>query len=67
MIQIIDNPEGCVCPNIRGDRTCRECYYSQVDENKWTGSRKCWEAQCLVAGPETDPLYTGVRKGTPGR
>ena len=42
------NPEGCVCPSVRGDRTCVDCYWSFVKDNQWVGSQKCWEAQCLV-------------------
>ena len=46
---IKSNPEGCVCPNIRGNHSCVECYYSQVNEhNQWVGSQSCWDAQCIV-------------------
>ena len=47
--KIVDNPDGCVHPNKRGERTCSDCYRSQVDEqNRWRGGKSCWEAQCLI-------------------
>lgn len=47
--KIVDNPDGCASPRKRGERTCTECYYSQVDEHSnWTGSEQCWKAQCLT-------------------
>lgn len=47
---IKDVPENCVCPAIRGQRGCIECYYSQVNEitGAWTGSAYCWNAGCLA-------------------
>ncbi len=50
VIRIKDNPDGCVNPSKRGERTCTQCYWSQVNErNQWTGDQRCWNAQCLVA------------------
>lgn len=49
-MRIESNPNGCVDQRKRGERTCAECYWSQVNEkNQWTGSERCWNAQCLVA------------------
>lgn len=68
MIAYKSNPDGCVCPDLRGSRTCIECYNSQCnDKNQWTGSRTCWDAQCLVLDEEhSDPCYRSYAyKGTP--
>lgn len=49
-MKLKDNPSGCVDPQRRGERTCIECYYAQVnDKNQWTGNERCWNAQCIVA------------------
>jgi len=49
-MRLKDNPQGCSNPDKRGNRTCVECYYAQVNEhNQWTGNQRCWNAQCLVA------------------
>ena len=49
VIRLKDSPEGCVDPRRRGERTCTECYFSQVnDRNQWTGNERCWDAQCIV-------------------
>lgn len=32
------------------DNNCRSCYYSQVKNNQWIGSAKCWNACCLEYG-----------------
>lgn len=45
---IKDVPENCVFPAFRGQRSCRECYYSQVHEGTWTGGNDCWNAECLT-------------------
>jgi len=45
---IANNPKGCVNETLRSGRSCLECYYSQVENNMWTGSQRCWNAQCLV-------------------
>ena len=50
-MRLKDNPESCVNPDKRGNRTCVECYYAQVKDGQWCGTRRCWEAQCLV--PDT--------------
>lgn len=49
-MRIKDNPNGCMDERKRGNRTCIECYYSQVNErNQWTGSQRCWDkGECLV-------------------
>lgn len=69
MIWIVDNPEGCVNPSVRGDRTCVDCYYSHVKGGQWTGSQRCWDAECLRMDPDrTDPLYKqGIKEETQGR
>ena len=51
---IKDNLNGCVCPSIRGDRTCWECYYSFVKNGQWQGPKACWDSECLVL--DTDRL-----------
>ena len=44
-----DDPEGCVDQQRRGERSCLECYLSQVnDENEWTGGERRLDAQCVV-------------------
>ena len=49
-MRIESNPNGCVDQSKRGERSCIECYYAQVnDRNQWTGNERCWKAQCLVA------------------
>ena len=48
MYQIKEAPQNCVCPSMRGERTCRECYWSQVKDGQWRGSQACWDSQCLV-------------------
>lgn len=52
------NPDGCVNQRLRGNRTCVECYYSQVRDNKWMGSHRCFDANCFtrVAVFVPDPL-----------
>ena len=48
---IVDAPENCWNPKNRGCKSCKECYFSQVNEsNKWTGSQKCFNAGCLKYG-----------------
>ena len=49
MIRIKDNPDGCINPSKRGERTCSQCYWSQVKNHQWRGDQRCWSAQCLVA------------------
>lgn len=50
--RIKDNPRACVNEKLRGERTCKECYWSQVDaKGQWTGSERCWNSQCLVVVP----------------
>ena len=52
-MRIESNSNGCVDESKRGERTCAECYWSQVNEkNQWTGDERCWNAQCLVAKKE---------------
>lgn len=52
-MRIESNSNDCVDHEKRGERTCFECYYAQVDEsNRWTGDERCWNAQCLVAREE---------------
>ena len=53
-MRVKDNPQGCINPDKRGNRTCVECYYSQVKDGQWTGGERCWNAQCLVAGRGKD-------------
>lgn len=49
-MRIENDQQACVDESKRGERTCAECYWSQVDENnRWTGDERCWNAQCLVA------------------
>ena len=49
-MRLKDNPSACVEPEYRNGRTCRECYFSQVNEkNQWTGTQRCWNAGCIVA------------------
>ena len=49
-MRLKDNPSACVEPEYRKERTCLECYFSQVNEkNQWTGTQRCWNSQCLVA------------------
>ena len=57
---IKSNPEGCVCPSIRGDRTCRECYWSFVKDGSWHGPAACDDAECLVL--DVDRLSDADRK-----
>lgn len=49
--EVKNNPEGCVCKErLANYQSCGACYRSQVNEsNQWTGSQKCWDAQCIVA------------------
>ena len=50
MVKIENNPSACVNESLRGERTCAECYWSQVNsKNQWTGNDECWNSQCLVA------------------
>ena len=50
LYRVIDNPEGCTNPDLRGDRTCSQCFWAHVNErNQWTGSDLCWEAACLTS------------------
>ena len=42
------NPEGCVNPHLRGEKTCLECYWSQTKNASWVGSQRCWDANCIV-------------------
>lgn len=46
------NPNGCVCSQRRGERTCLECYRSQVVNNSWTGNTACFNAECIVLSKE---------------
>ena len=57
---IKDNPEGCMCPEIRGDKTCRQCYWSFVENGLWHGSDRCWNSGCLEL--DTDRLSEYDRK-----
>ena len=45
---IKSNPDGCVCQDVRGNRTCVECYYSHCENGTWHGSQDCWDSQCIV-------------------
>lgn len=48
---ILNNECGCWNPEMRGDKTCKECYFSQVNErNQWVGSQKCYNSGCLKYG-----------------
>lgn len=57
---IKSNPDGCVNPERMGNKSCIECYYSQVESNTWCGSKSCWNAQCLVL--DVDRLTDSQRK-----
>ena len=57
MHTIKDAPQNCVCPSMRGELTCGECYWSQVEDGQWRGSQACWDSQCLV-------LDEGGREGS---
>lgn len=51
-MRLNDNPSGCVDQHKRGNRTCIECWYAQVNErNQWTGNQRCWNSECIV--PDT--------------
>lgn len=52
--------EGCVNPKRKGNKTCIECYYSQVEDNTWRGPQDCYNAQCLVL--DVDRLTDSQRK-----
>ena len=58
-----DNPDGCVNEALRGDKTCTECYFAQVGENRWNGSNACWNAQCLVYVPPESEEATNADAG----
>lgn len=58
-MRLKDNSNACVEPDYRGERTCRECYFSQVNEkNQWTGSQRCWNAGCIEA--DTSEMPTDI-------
>lgn len=55
-MRLRDNPSACVEPEYRRERTCRECYFSQVNEkNQWTGTQRCWNAGCIEADTGDTP------------
>lgn len=39
----------CVNPDLRGNRSCVECYFSQVEGNTWVGSQGCWRTACIAS------------------
>lgn len=45
---IKSNPEGCWKNEQDKPVDCAACYWSNVVDNKWVGSGKCWNAECLV-------------------
>lgn len=52
---IVDNPAGCWKAEGEKPASCKACHHSHVNEkNQWTGSQRCWNAQCLVAAPKKD-------------
>ena len=55
------NPDGCCNPTLRGDRTCMECYWSQVKHAQWHGSQRCFNSNCLVLDEDR---YFKNRKNT---
>ena len=44
---IKDRPEGCCNPDIRGDRSCWDCYHSFIKNGTWYGTDECWFSECL--------------------
>lgn len=58
MYRIIANPHGCCDKRKRGNKSCVECYYSQVNSrNQWIGTRDCFDAPCIKAWPYKDGGY----------
>lgn len=51
MTKIKENKAACVCKHRLQNNggSCIKCYYSQVKDGKWTGSQRCWNAQCLLS------------------
>lgn len=48
-MKVKDNPSACVDQRERGTRTCKECYFSHVnDRNQWTGTQRCFDAGCIA-------------------
>lgn len=47
----------CQAPDKRGDKTCVECYFSQVDNrNSWVGSQRCWRSACIAMDLNSVPV-----------
>ena len=52
-IYVKDNPKGCIHQDIRGERSCQECYYSFVKNGQWHGLQSCFNrGECLVLDQE---------------
>lgn len=48
-----ENPTGCWNKEhlAKHSGSCHACYCSQVNKgNRWQGSQKCWNANCLTYG-----------------
>ena len=46
-------PSNCPFGNVN----CIECHHSQAENGSWTGSSRCWNAQCLMLSPK-DPFFS---------
>ena len=46
---LISVKNNCVNPDLRGNQSCVECYFSQVEDNTWVGSQGCWRTGCIAS------------------
>jgi len=47
MAYMMNDPRKCVDRKQKGNKTCMECYVSQVTNGHFTGDMKCFNSGCI--------------------